>query len=46
MTGGGETLGRTAGGGLIYAPPGTLTPTVIDVVDGDRIVEYALMGGP
>lgn len=38
--------GKTMGGGLIYAPTGHRTSTVIDVVDGRRVVEYSLMGGP
>lgn len=36
----------TPGGGTVYAIPGTRTPVTIVVVDGDRRVEYALMGGP
>jgi hypothetical protein len=38
--------GQTMGGGIIYAPTGTRTATVIDVVDGHRVVKYGLMGGP
>lgn len=39
--------GQTMGGGAIYAPPErAYAPTVIDVVDGPRTVEYSLMGGP
>jgi hypothetical protein len=38
--------GQTMGGGVIYAPTGYPTATVIDVVDGHRVVEYSLMGGP
>ena len=38
--------GETMGGGTIYAPPGPRTTTAIDVVDGDRVVEYGLLGGP
>lgn len=38
--------GKTMGGGLIYAPTGYRTATVIDVADGARVVEYGLMGGP
>ena len=38
--------GKTMGGGIIYATAGDLTATVIDVVDGHRVVEYGLMGGP
>jgi hypothetical protein len=38
--------GETDGGGTIYTTPGPLTPTVLDVVDGDRVVTYELMGGP
>jgi hypothetical protein len=38
--------GKTMGGGVIYAPSGYRTATVIDVVDGHRVVAYDLMGGP
>jgi hypothetical protein len=38
--------GETMGGGVIYAPTGSRTATVIDVVDGQHVVEYSLMGGP
>jgi hypothetical protein len=38
--------GKAMGGGLIYAPTGHGTATVIDVADGRRVVEYDLMGGP
>ena len=38
--------GETHGGGTIYTTPGALTPTVLDVVDGDRVLTYELMGGP
>jgi hypothetical protein len=38
--------GTTMGGGVIYAPTGYRTATVIDVVDGRRVVAYDLMGGP
>jgi hypothetical protein len=38
--------GETMGGGVVYAPAGPRTATVIDVVDGHRIIEYSLMGGP
>jgi len=38
--------GRTMGGGLVYAPIEEGTPTVIDVADGTRVVEYGLVGGP
>ena len=41
-----ERDGRTSGGGIIYATPGDLTSMVIYVIDGDRIVEYVVMGGP
>jgi hypothetical protein len=38
--------GETSGGGVVYATSGPFTPTVIDVVDGDRVVVYELLGGP
>ena len=38
--------GETAGGGTVYTTPGHLTPLVLDVVDGSRVVTYSLMGGP
>ena len=38
--------GETMGGGTIYAPNDSRTATVIEVVDGHRVVEYELMGGP
>lgn len=38
--------GQTMGGGVIYAPSGSRTPTVIDVVVAHRSVEYGLVGGP
>ncbi|MFZ2016818.1 MAG: hypothetical protein WAV00_23630 [Nocardioides sp.] len=38
--------GETMGGGLVYAPTGPRTATVIDVTDGHRVIEYGLMGGP
>src|SRR4051794_22402384 len=44
----GKPMGRTFGGGVIYAeksPQGT-APPVIQVMSGRRVVEYALMGSP
>jgi hypothetical protein len=38
--------GKTMGGGVIYAPSGYRTATVIDVAAGHRVVAYDLMGGP
>jgi hypothetical protein len=38
--------GETMGGATIYAPAKPRTTTAIDVVEGDRVVVYGLMGGP
>ena len=42
-----EQQGTTPGGGVVLAPPPAgEVPTVIGVRDGDRVVTYALSGGP